>query len=960
MAETRGMPAPSSEQPKAGVEVVPAADPVQEQEEVRPVAPKATPKPTPKPKPAPAQEQNDRTVKNEDITEQLNRSPAQLKSVFKELALLEDQEFDEAVSKVKITPEEAAAVLEAMKTDKGLDNLRPIFNEVKSAARAKAKKSRQTETDEPKRKKKSTETAAEEPKKSPAKERKERDAGDHALAQSLSRGQPKNYEVVERAVNQWLEVERDRQGIRTDALWYKQWPISRQEALIRRTWNAVNGRGGAMESRDYGAGKTAGDLNPLQMFSRAERMARTFPEESSTRMHMVKWLEKRVRKAELSFIDMSEFLHGGPTGNALKDKATRQELVDYINSRKLRLTVRYAYGQPGNTYSYKDRFDTDRGLQRDVDEAAKFAGFTVDTGELRRVGELDDQEYNDGPPLGEYSEYTLLGEDVVKHNYLEVGIVIEPGQPGSDYTGSHVGGKGAVAGMLISDYPIEVDGKELNAMAVHQGQSDYHDAKPEDYADKRGIERRIAELEKKVRETDDYSEAGPFGEIKRLGLELQASRDSKAPYRDTHPELMFRTAFMLAVSSDHDALVWPTADTVRMYPGHSTYKGDFYDQRWPKYAESWLREYGARVTKQEINFKGANPDFTTVEEFVDDAMREEARDIANDLIPSGVETDVEASFGDALYQFGYILSESHTAWRQGLDMKGREGDASRPARFDVPYYEKALAEAKRAALAFLEKNTSYHDDLFNDETSPSERDVKRVFTDFAETYLDRYTDILEEAYDKESGAIGANAEVYVMKITPEMKTAFRETGIPMFSQVKDDPDKRPIQAKDNYVLNKQWVRDMEQAIKAAAACGAAQAASSAAVGALATGVALGAAGSVPLINLLAAEGANVAAVSDMSQRIRETINEGYERMRPDYTPPILDEEGYIVPVPPTNTPLAPERPYTPEELAAAEREIRQLSPRAGDLITEDDIRRQADVRRNGLRSGPGEPADATQ
>ena len=53
-------------------------------------------------------------------------------------------------------------------------------------------------------------------------------------------------------------------------------------------------------------------------------------------MHMLKWLEKRVRKAELKFIDMSEFLHGGPTGNALRDKATRQELVDYITSRKLR------------------------------------------------------------------------------------------------------------------------------------------------------------------------------------------------------------------------------------------------------------------------------------------------------------------------------------------------------------------------------------------------------------------------------------------------------------------------------------------------------------------------------------------------------------------------------------------------------------------------------------------------
>ena len=37
--------------------------------------------------------------------------------------------------------------------------------------------------------------------------------------------------------------------------------------------------------------------------------------------------------------------------------------------------------------------------------------------------------------------------------------------------------------MFVSDYPIEVNGEKLNAFAVHQGQSDYHDAKPEQYAD---------------------------------------------------------------------------------------------------------------------------------------------------------------------------------------------------------------------------------------------------------------------------------------------------------------------------------------------------------------------------------------------------------------------------------------------------------------------------------------------
>ena len=95
--------------------------------------------------------------------------------------------------------------------------------------------------------------------------------------------------------------------------------------------------------------------------------------------------------------------------------------------------------------------------------------------------------------------------------------------------------------------------------------------------------------------------------------------------------------------------------------------------------------------------------------------------------------------------------------------------------------------------------------------------MKRVFTDFAETYLNRFIDVLEEGYDKERGA-SSNAEVYVMKITPEMKEAFRETGIPMFSQ--GNAGEKPIQADDNPIPNKAWVNEMERAIKAAAACAA--------------------------------------------------------------------------------------------------------------------------------------------
>lgn len=1159
MAETRGMPAPSNVpvQDQEAVETPPATADVteREQEAAPPVAPKTTL--TVKEALAgstgtkrsvmgetdafaakrPSRNTPERIKPDNTVERISHRSPAQIKAALREVSSLEDDAYDAAVAKLKITPEEAAAVREAMKTDNGLDNLRPVFNDALRAGK-NTKKSKQTEEApkaEPKKK-----AAPKEEKESPARVRKERDAGDRAMAESLSRGQPKDYDVVRRSVEQWLEVERDRIGARSDASWYKQWPIARQEALIQRTWNAVNGHGGAMASRgpdagsggagqalegevilpnravapsqqggsvpsvvgalepmipamraaqadirrvlgdeeyfaprqpidvdalepnrravaraavaleefvaqnralraeqaaralpdgnvgreellarvgqprapnapnadkmasrDYGKGKVSGDLNPLQMFSRAERMARTFPEESSTRMHMLKWLEKRVRKAELKFIDMSEFLHGGPTGNALRDKATRQELVDYITSRKLRLTVRYAYGQPGNTYSYKDRFNADGGLERDVDDAAKFAGFTQQTDE-------------DGAgDLGLYYEYTLLGEDVVKHNYLEVGIVIEPSQPGSEFTGSHVGGKGAVAGMLISDYPIEVDGKQLNAMAVHQGQSDYHDADASDYLDMSNDAKRkakeITRLQAEIRakwpegrplefRSSGFDNDGPatitvsnpqdmpgdemlssaigvggrglnedvlalVRQLEALGSTNYNARDINAPYRDTHPELMFRTAFMLAVSSDHDALVWPTADTIRMYEGHSTYKGSFYDERWPKYAESWLREYGAKVTKQGAEYKGENPDLTTVEEFVDETMRDEARDIANDLIPTGVETNVEASFGDALDQLGYVLSESHRAWQQGLDMKGREGDPSRPNRFDIKFYEKAEADVKRAALAFLKENTSYHDELFNDEKSPSERDVKRVFTDFAETYLNRFIDVLEEGYDKERGA-SSNAEVYVMKITPEMKEAFRETGIPMFSQ--GNAGEKPIQADDNPIPNKAWVNEMERAIKAAAACAAGQAAAGAAFGALATGAALGAAGAVPIANLIAAEGDSLRWMTDFRQRQQqEKIDAGlapandYVDENGNYRPPQTDEEGYVLPPIPVaggGRPLRPARPYTQAELAAAEREIRSLAPRA--TITPENVSRQADIRRYGLRNGSGAPDDA--
>ena len=141
MAETRGMPAPTNvtAREQEGVVTPPITTDVTEREQE--VAPAVAPKATLTVKEAlagstgtkrsvmgetdafaakrPSRVKNSDTperikpvdtpkrIKNEDDTSKDIRSPAQLKSVFKELALLEDQEFDEAVSKVKITPEEA-------------------------------------------------------------------------------------------------------------------------------------------------------------------------------------------------------------------------------------------------------------------------------------------------------------------------------------------------------------------------------------------------------------------------------------------------------------------------------------------------------------------------------------------------------------------------------------------------------------------------------------------------------------------------------------------------------------------------------------------------------------------------------------------------------------------------------------------------------------------------------------
>jgi len=581
-SDARGLPAP--EAPTARMEATQVAAPVQEQEVAKPVAPKATPRraherETPLVLSQEERARREKKAKSEERTQtsdkpqeeapasdgaKRHRSPAQIKAALREVSSLEDDAYDAAVAKLKITPEEAAAVREAMKTDNGLDNLRPVFNDALRAGK-NTKKSKQTEEApkaEPKKK-----AAPKEEKESPARVRKERDAGDRAMAESLSRGQPKDYDVVRRSVEQWLEVERDRIGARSDASWYKQWPISRQEALIQRTWNAVNGHGGAMASRGPDAGS-------------------------------------------------------GGAGQALE------------------------------------------------------------------------------------------GEVILPNR------AVAPSQQG--------GSVPSVVGALEPMIP-----------------------------------------------------------------DMLAAQD-----------------------------------------------------------------------------------------------------------------DIRRVLGD----------EEYFAPRQVIDV-----DALEPNR-------RAVARATVALEEFVAQNRALR----------AEQEAARA----------------------------SNAEVYVMKITPEMKEAFRETGIPMFSQ--GNAGEKPIQADDNPIPNKAWVNEMERAIKAAAACAAGQAAAGAAFGALATGAALGAAGAVPIANLIAAEGDSLRWMSDFRQRQQqEKIDAGlapandYVDESGNYVAPQTDEEGYVLPPIPVaggGRPLRPARPYTQAELAAAEREIRSLAPRA--TITPENVRRQADIRRHGLRNGSGAPDDA--
>lgn len=928
-----------------------------------------------------------------ELPKRESRSPNQIKALLRDVAALEDDAYDRAVAKLKITPEEAAAVREVMKTDKGLDNLRSTFNDALASQRA-TKKSRQT--DAPKTKPKAEVKKKEEsPERVAAKVKKQRDTADKALAKEMARGQPANYETVRKAVEDWLEMERERSGARTDESWFKRWPLGRQEELIRRTWDYVNGRG-PMESRKYGQGANMPyDLNPLMLFSRAERMANSFPEDRSTRMHMLRWLEKRVRKPELKFIDMSDFLKGGATGNPLVDKATKQELIDYIKGRKLRLTVSTNFGK----YS---------------DIAAKFSEFTnTPYGNESLNGDLSDRGDDNGAPLTQYAEYSLLGEDVINHNAIEVGIVIEPGQPGSDGRFSHIGPKGTIAAFIASDLPgVEIDGKEVRTFVVHQGQSDYHDAKSDQYIDLfakiKSKKKKAAELRSRIKEiwprgrplefrssgfdenglktiavsnpgdlpgdTTLSSATGVGGrgltsdvialvrELEELGRMDYELRDINAPYRDTHPELMFRTAFMMAVSSGHKALAWPTAETIRKYQGHSTYKGDFYDKRWPAYAEAWLKEWKPRIIKQEYDSKIEDDiEFReevlgSLEDELDNWMGDEAQDIKGNVRsqiigPRGSDPDAEDFLEDFLEGLRGALMEKHYAWFQQIENTPGQADAAR----------------QRQALVVATTYATETDDI---PSGWNHDNVYAAAEKFAKEYANRFSDVYFQAKDattaEEKPKTSSKAEIYVMPITDEMRQAFLSTGAPMFSRSPEAAE-RPIQARDVPIQNKKWVNEMERAIKTAAACAASLGPAGVGAGVtMAAGLGLGGLASVPIAALIAEEGSMITRVEGMMDQVREFRREAglapanaYLNEDMNYEAPSYDEDGFIEPSAPDD------EVYSAAELAAAREEIMSISGTniPSSMITPADVRRQAYIRRYGLRrhindlNAPSEPRE---
>lgn len=592
------------------------------------------------------------------------------------------------------------------------------------------------------------------------------------------------------------------------------------------------------------------ELNPLQMYSQAEKAALEFPEARSTKQHMRKWLGHRVKKAELDWIQIDELLGGRGT-----DKVTRQELIDFVRSRKLRLTAAYYYG-------------------RGDDPAAKFSDFTMASNYKRRWG------VTPSSPPSSYSSYTLLGDDTLDHNYMEVAAVIQEGQPGSESSDSHVGPEGTVWAFLANDLPVDVNGQEMKAYFINQGQSDLHgngsggddpyqeavqriggevfreyeqkftvprvrargwkinqalakrhpehqngywldeEGSPkylpdvfagvwggedvsvniddpynlsrdtltetirkwrnwvEDGREKsrqfykamiEGIEQKKPGYQYETIEkvTADFNESKQItqewldwvlpeieGRLQKWIAENKDSAPAEAPLKETWPEAMFRHAFMMALSSGHDALAWASADLIRSYPAHASYKGDFYDKRWPPYVRKWLSQYGGKV--HAVNYDSR----------IGRQGRQEPTEELDELsmLVDLAASELNTKYGDhaALLQrrrgnpktFREIV---HDAIIDGVMM----GESTE----DYTLGELAYSRAEVAGFSF------------DDQADISTKDklTIQVQTDYVRDFANKVSEKI-----KAQRTMIKSTKIYVMPITDAMRTHFLQHGAQLF------------------------------------------------------------------------------------------------------------------------------------------------------------------------------------
>lgn len=707
-------------------------------------------------------------------------------------------------------------------------------------------------------------------------------------------------------------------------------------------------------SREY-------EINPLQMYSAAERAATEFPESRSTRIRMVNYIRRRAKKDELQFLALDEFLRAGENSRQ-NDKATRQELVQWIRDRKIRMSVTYYYGKMR-------------------DKAAGFAGFTRDP-------KLHEYGYS---LTATFPNYTLLGaSESIARNYMEVAGKLMAPAPGYNINKSHFGGPGTIWGALVND--LEIPDVAERAFFVNQGQSDMTDVEdhqwvdelpttedierlqhkaveaeerlvdaiqnlPKPFANKRndrstiwythpggevhslylnggdfeggnptradvrrhlelgalnarlqagamqieesfgdrwdtygqrdengnrppgafsapGVEDAIGLLHDPaafsprrrampadqfeqipyeygpteetldeyfeviddifVKEIDRFNSSETFGDeteqersqyivyaeevrglikdlhkrlkepfdilpdsvdvepllnVLRLNNERTAAvkrfhqarhsdlRPSNLPFRNTWPEAMFRHLFMMAISGGNDAFAWATADTIRSYPGHSTYKGDFYDKRWPAYARGWLKQFGAEVKKIEYRIGntplGEERDNDSYWDFeLDGRLSDEMGELVSSYaqINSANDYDVYSYLHDHYSEMNRDLFG-----RYRREVQDREAEARR-----------LIQENNRALEEFYRQD-------FNQDEEPALtlEDQRRIDAEFIRDWIDRYwtvdADVLSERSEYEANreeestsSKGITKTIWVMPITPEMRSYFLDRGAQMF------------------------------------------------------------------------------------------------------------------------------------------------------------------------------------